>query len=1173
MLVLLPLLVQFVVWVINRLFTRMKKPPRLRFKLLLKNLSAPPAVGVGLALVPVAVLCMFIYLWWITPTSSDPVLSPNAVSFEGTAGDWQDQTTLDKTRVAKYKMGRVGMSLLISGCYLLARGAALLVPDTINPRHEDNAFKEMVVSADADPFSVKADDDEEGEENEFWDPVLWKRANLLLVTLVFMAVMLVAWEFSYSSLFTANIYGFLVLIKVARNTLEPLLDAYLHEKLLVLPLLLVLAASEDLIAMGSADFLGFTLFYFCNLSFLMLERLYFAPAVRHWVAIWPKWKLAFRRKFILKKRKRRTREQKARDEAAWRRVCDRVDHHEAGVEAAMEAIGGQTIVIAELFLAPAMLAFQVVFSAATHMPALYGVKQTDLLYYALFALFIIPSNLILGALQVHTLELAHGWKLYEYLSYQRHKFATRDDAWPLRARARAPDESLHPAFQSLDLLCFSSQLYFIITLYALGVLLALFGVSTCLRAEYSVFGEPIALLIIAVVLAACRALDELCLRLGTRLRVWTPPKMLSQDAALDDELAAKLALGAGRQPDLERERLELQALNSERFRHRFLDRNRPWVLQHLVELLTPRTLAAPMGLGAGDERPASEFVRDIYHELMQMGEGRRLHGDRSDISSDDEDELEKMRRQWSSVPVEGASRDLALYWLTRARKRRAFAKLVGGIVAGGKQPACERCGREEKTADEGKAGVACSLSVDLATSTLPPADREGEREPRHDPVALDRLIDGFEAAFGPKETDADLWKAFFRKTSVLLTLCDVCCAQDAGRTRQRGDMAKRAQQAANARRALRGDDFSSDDDENETSQAFAPVIVARGAVEGRVLSKWLLAARRRLGGVFPRPDAQQQMEAYAKRMRKRQARSDKRVHVDSDEENERKWAEQLWRLEMNESSRAIALKWLWQARDVRDAAFRSQSVALRARLDGLVAKMLEADDWFFGRELRLMGAQLVDEARALAGEQQQRDGDAERQIAQTLRDAEAFESDKRAASQAEQAAFERILATEREQHAQQLEAREREMLEAFRQQQQEQLQALKDVANDAERRQQQEQQRAVLARMEQERERELAAMRTAFADRAQQKRDAFERKLVLVENAVQGRHALAQHRVLALRKEAMQAVRARETNWQARAAGWMDKAARKVAVREQEELEAQANDRKRRKRVLLRADE
>lgn len=77
-----------------------------------------------------------------------------------------------------------------------------------------------------------------------------------------------------------------------------------------------------------------------------------------------------------------------------------------------------------------------------------------------------------------------------------------------------------------------------------------------------------------------------------------------------------MALGDGRNEDLERERLDLQAMNSERFRHRFLERNRPWILQHLVELLTPRTLAMP----GADGRPNVEYIRDVYNDLMKMGE-------------------------------------------------------------------------------------------------------------------------------------------------------------------------------------------------------------------------------------------------------------------------------------------------------------------------------------------------------------------------------------------------------------------------------------------------------------------------------------------------------------------------------------------------------------------------
>merc|ERR550537_987194 len=121
------------------------------------------------------------------------------------------------------------------------------------------------------------------------------------------------------------------------------------------------------------------------------------------------------------------------------------------------------------------------------------------------------------------------------------------------------------------------------------------------------------------------------------------------EGTVDDDVAANLAIGEGRQADLEQERLELQALNSERFRHRFLERNRPWILQHLVELLTPRSLDQP----GHDGRPVVEYVRDVYAELMAMGEGARKPGDRSDVSSDEEDD-QGPGKNWPREPLEGA---------------------------------------------------------------------------------------------------------------------------------------------------------------------------------------------------------------------------------------------------------------------------------------------------------------------------------------------------------------------------------------------------------------------------------------------------------------------------------------------------------------------------------------
>lgn len=1122
-----------IIWIINRMFTKMKKPPKFRMKILLKNIAYPPCVGIALAVIPILVVCAFIYVWWYAFSSNTPLTNPNSVSFEGVAGDWLDQISLTQDRVTKYKKGRVGVSLVVAGVYLMVLGARLLVPETLDPQYDDNAYKEMATVSD-DPFDIA--DDKEGEkqeeENEFWEPRRWKQANLMLLTLSFMCVLLVIWEFSYSSMFTSNIYAFLVAFKVLRNVVEILIESFLFEKLLVMPFVVVLSLSESMIAMGSADFLGFTLFYFVNLSFLLMERLYFAPLLRHLWGMWPKWKLMIARR--LRKRRRRTREQKALDEAEWRRVCEKIDNQAAGVEGVLEGVTGYCAVFTELFLTPVLLMFQVVFAEDTCMPELYGVKQTDLLYYSLFSLFIIPSNLVMGVFQLNTLELAHGWKIYEYISYQKHRFATRDHRWQMRDGAK--DESIHPAFQSLDLLCVSSQFYFLVTLYAMGILLTMYGTSVFLRYQYNLFGDVMTLVILIVITIFARGLEAACMRIGDRLGVWVQKKL---GGTLDDEIAAKLALGAGRQKDLERERLELQALNSERFRHRFMDRNRPWILQHLAELFTPRTLVAQ----GNDGRPNSEYVRDIYHELMNMGEGRRLQGDRSDVSSDSEDDLEKMRRNWSNIPVEGASRDIALFWLTRARKRRVFSKLVAGIIGNNKQAACFNCQKSEENG--------YTMHVDLAN----------ENATAQDPSAIDRLIYGFEDEFGENEMDADLWKAYFRKHATYLTLCNVCMS-----ALQQKRLARIVKHPPLAGRKLRNDEFSSDEDDEGVEVAFEPLVVGRGSVEGRVISKWLLAARKRLGGIFPREHAQKEMELYAKKMRLKKARKGKQAHVDSDEED----PSIHWHLQLNEASRAIALRWVWQARDTRYAIFRDQATQLRSTLGEMSEKMLEVDDWFYGKELRLDGVKLVEEGKELHNEQLRHDEDMVIKINQTQRDFDAFEREKREAMGVESQAFQQILEREGEETRKRADARELELLALHKKKEvefAEMQKAARDegslttvLVNEH---------RAFLQKMEEDRVAEIKKIVTTAQDKEKQKCDAFERKFALSESAMQNRRALAQHRMLSIRKEAMNVLRQREKGWQARAGGWMDKAARKIAVREQEELEAKVNEKKRRKRVVL----
>eukprot|EP00975_Prorocentrum_lima_P047380 9906748-Prorocentrum_lima.AAC.1 len=81
-------------------------------------------------------------------------------------------------------------------------------------------------------------------------------------------------------------------------------------------------------------------------------------------------------------------------------------------------------------------------------------------------------------------ELAHGWRVYDYVSYQRYRFSVREYRWILSCPV--VDESISEPLQTLDLMCFSSQYYFLNALMAMGMMSFMFGITIFLRTETSV---------------------------------------------------------------------------------------------------------------------------------------------------------------------------------------------------------------------------------------------------------------------------------------------------------------------------------------------------------------------------------------------------------------------------------------------------------------------------------------------------------------------------------------------------------------------------------------------------------------------------------------------------------------------------------------------------------------
>ena len=747
--------------------------------------------------------------------------------------------------------------------------------------------------------------------------------------------MLWAWEFSHSESFADNFFAFILALKLLRVVLDVSLISKLKEALLVGPLLVVVELSVMVMTMGGASFTSFMLCSFVKLSASAVDRVYINPFMKGALRLMPRWKMQLNRR--LTRRHRRTREQKAAEEIKWRRVNEKVDLQVEGIEPLMDAYNSTAVDLTAVLCMPVVAYVLIRFRVESQVLSNYGVHENGMAYYASFNGFILAFAIVIEIIFLNTQELLYGWKIFDYILYQRYRFSIREHRWVLNTKFY--DESIAETLQSIDLTSFSSQYYFMTALSALGTLLSMVGVTIALRWKYNMFSDQVCLLVFVIVFACADFVQELLASMA-RVQIkylgwrglWDNSKV---EGTVDDRVSELLGVGDGRQENLQLQMLELQALNSERFRHRFVDSNRPWILNHLVELLTPETLdqTGPNG------QPVVEYIRDVYADLVNLNRGHNL-GYRSDVSSDN-GEKDRGLRGWSSTPIRGPGRAVATLWLQRARKRRTFRQAVSHYITARTEDKCSTCGA--RYTDDAARANPTQLSVHLATN--------GSIDPR----GMDHLIAQFEGTYSNEEKGLTLWRAFFRANAEFITECFVC-------TEHAGD-AKRSPQRCSERKT-RTNDFSTDDDSSDSGDEFDIVIVDRSASEGKIVAKWLEAARQRLGGTFPRPGARAAMEHRAKQMmRVKRNRSIRRGFED------RQDPKKQWYVQVNAASKAIARQWVNTARENKVERWKHQGMTLRRELNDALAAMPEEDDWYFSSALRMEGLSLAARASALTKDQ------------------------------------------------------------------------------------------------------------------------------------------------------------------------------------------------------------
>lgn len=520
-------------YIFNRLLTRLRHPPRFHGWVFLTAISFPAFFGCILGVMPIFIGCLIIFAWFpgSTYVSSDSGIGtgiycdssataatyyPYQVFCFSQATDWNGNESPGSS-VLVY--GRKGLMLIFLGflvqCKYSEMAAPNYTPEERRPDTERAAAKEKkkkdIKEKERRGEMNGDEDDDDLPESTGFKPHIWQRAVFHVMTFFTVFVAQTHMELSYSSPFASYCTYFIISFKI----IYILFDIWIFEPIMVdvlyfAPLDVVFGLVQNMATMGASNFTQFLLSFVVGLLLTCLERLYAAPLVGIVLNLWPRWTMMLQRR--LRGSKRMTREDKAKEELEWRKVNEEIELVEEGIEPMLDSFTDYAIDTAGTFTLPFAYIMLSVFYEETQIAQLYNILKVQMIYYYSFAITSVPFQCVMDVLLHNSNELIHGWKIYDYVAYQRYRFTVREYRWALRNNIA--DESIPEGFQKLDLLCFSSQFYFLLCFAGFGIFLYIFGISTVVRYGYNPLSDMMTIPIFCCMVVFTELMVFVCAKLA-----------------------------------------------------------------------------------------------------------------------------------------------------------------------------------------------------------------------------------------------------------------------------------------------------------------------------------------------------------------------------------------------------------------------------------------------------------------------------------------------------------------------------------------------------------------------------------------------------------------------------------------------------------------------------------
>jgi len=778
----------YFLWRLNKLiFSRRERfLPTLKFFATFKITFSTELIGTLYA----GICTVLIFTFLLSYLSDVVNLSNFSYDFHATA--------INSTELLQHQRGRIGLACVFFAFFILFKGASLIIPvptkeeakiidENMNKdESKDDSDEDSSISEKSDPSVLKQTEElplliskelkmdgatEEGKkEDEMTDEDKYmaaqeekknrismiityherKRYHYFLISLLMSIILLfvitpkkVAGSSTATFLMIELLFIDVLVILILKN-------AIFQEILLLAPVTMAFEIVQFIVVMRAETFVLFIAHFLFRQLLITLFRIYLDPKLKNLEIYYRKlvlW-LSSKRGFTFlsglvdKSEEQEEQERWKNIELILQKPINKSNIF--SIEFIVFTLVNFTTKQAARFMFPLLLLFNYVFPNETQITNLYGVKRDELVYYIIFWTFILIPSFIMDTYLLNVLEIIHGHKLYDYLSYCEYKFNFRDTKWI--ANTKKMDRAVSREHRSIHNFCFSKQFYFTISVGSWGILFMTIGLYMVIANKHAPFKDAAFVPMFFLIYLVFACTKFLFSKLANHFDLWKLPKKKIKEVS--------------KRIENEKKRLENnndldKLMLTKAFRESFIKANKPWIIKNMKHFLSVENFYENEGyllrlyrsleeeeIKEKNERKRRELISKKKHEHMaEMAFKDLVEEHRRRVEGEYYMPEEKVLRIKKSVIKPMIF--LVHHWYFFAKQNIYLRNLIADIDVSKLKSKCDKCSQEY------------TLKV---VPKIPITD----------------LVTEFRLKYAGLPFNKYEWRNFYEKNQKFRTLCDDC---------------------------------------------------------------------------------------------------------------------------------------------------------------------------------------------------------------------------------------------------------------------------------------------------------------------------------------------------------------------------------------------------------------